>query len=112
MDWKILAIEVLRDIADPVAQQAAWIDDTGPRVSEPIELACQLFDDTGLGDRLDAGPVYAPRCDEILRQLGAAFQALRYDQPIDELTASSEWGAIVGLAQRALRCIESGRGGA
>lgn len=96
---------VLRDLADVDAQRAFWLTGHGRRVSEPIELSCELFDDTGLGDRLSVGPVFSGECDELLRRLGKRIEIANLEGSPSSVLEGPGWRDIVVLAQRALGCL-------
>jgi hypothetical protein len=103
--WRETVIETLRDIADTEAQRAAWVSGIGRPIPDPIELGCELFDDTNLGNRLSTGLVFSRECDELLRQLGRLFEASSLGGPPAAVLGSPEWREIVLLARAALDCV-------
>jgi hypothetical protein len=73
----------------------------------PEELVCQLFDDSGLGDMLEAGEVFfSPECDALLEELGRKVDDVRFDQPVSSLLEDPAWREIGLLAKVALLKIE------
>ncbi len=62
-------IDALRELADKGYQSSLWTASEGPEVSSFAECVCRLFDDSGLGDELESGDVYAPDIDQDLRSL-------------------------------------------
>ena len=107
--WRENVIETLRDIADTDAQEAAWVRRVGRPISEPVELGCELFDDSDLGNRLSAGPVFSNECDALLRRLGLLFETLPLGGPPASVLVSAEWREIVALARASLECIRKGQ---
>lgn len=103
--WREAVIEALRDIADTEAQRAAWVSGEGHQIPDPTELACELFDDTGLWDRLSAGVVFSQQGDEALRRLGRLFETSSLEGHLADVLESREWKRIVALARAALDCL-------
>lgn len=46
--------ESLSDAADLDKQKEAWVEVKRVELPSPVELLCQIFDDSGVGDLLDA----------------------------------------------------------
>ena len=57
----------LRLLADQKFQETVWLGLVPGQVSSFVELVCEVFDDTGLGDAMATGDVEA--------QLGREFSA-------------------------------------
>jgi hypothetical protein len=67
--WQQNAVDCLREISDTELQKRAWLEKEAMEFPCPVELVCQLFDDTGLDDALEAGEVFfSPECDSLLRE--------------------------------------------
>lgn len=62
-------VDALRELADEGYQTSLWTASGGPEVSSFAECVCRRFDDSGLGDELESGDVYAPDIDQDLRSL-------------------------------------------
>ena len=100
-------IEILGDIANIDAQRASWISGVGSPIPGPIELCCQLFDDTDLDNMLSAGLVFSRDCDQLLRRLGELFEASSLERPLAAVLESPEWREIVALARASLDFINA-----
>jgi len=105
--WREAVLEVLGDIADVDAQRASWIRGAGRPIPDPIELACQLFDDTDLGARLSTGLVFSRECDQMLRRLGELLEAPSLERTPAAVLKSRKWREIVSLARSSLDCINA-----
>lgn len=105
--WRETVIEALGDIANVDAQRASWIHGVGRPIPDASELACQLFDDTNLDNRLSGGMVFSRECDELLRRLGELFETSSLDGPPAAVLESPEWRKIVALARASLECINA-----
>jgi hypothetical protein len=97
-------LECLRQLADPEFQARVWVRGEGPEVSSYVEVACQLFDDTGLGDLLEHGTADAVIGSEAVGEL------LRLWQLVDSIPSGVDaaslarlpaWKEIVRVAGRA-----------
>lgn len=54
--WQHEVVTSLRDISDIEAQRRSMLAaENAEIILDPVDLMCQLFDDTGLGDKLGAG---------------------------------------------------------
>jgi hypothetical protein len=106
-------IECLDELADLEFQQRVWVRGEGPEVSSYVEVTCQLFDDTGLGDLLDAGS--APQ----ILGLAATEELLRLSQLVDAVPSGIDdesllrlptWWEIVQTARKARGLLASSMG--
>jgi hypothetical protein len=68
---KDLVVKFLSELANYDFQRRVWLASSGPEISSFAEAICGLFDDTGLGDRLEkqTHPVFSAEIDESLREL-------------------------------------------
>lgn len=80
MSWieRHLVKEALAELADASFQQRVWLAEAGPEVGSVVEATSQLFDDSGLGDAIDAGDelVFAAEVDELLGALEVKLRPL------------------------------------
>lgn len=79
MTW--LGHELVRDglieLADETYQRRVWTAGQGPEVGSLTEAVSRLFDDSALGDALDAGrEVYGAHVDGMLRELAALLEGI------------------------------------
>lgn len=97
-------LECLGELADPEFQQRVWVRGEGPEVSSFVEVACQLFDDTGLGDLLDGGSapvVLGLEATEVLLRLRQLVDAVPQGVDDESLLRLPTWGEIVQTASKA-----------
>ena len=103
-------MECLGQLADPNFQERVWVRGEGPEVSSYVEVVCQLFDDTGLGDLLEGGSASAVMGLEVTAEL------LRLQQLIDAIPSGVDaqsllrlptWKKIVEVAGSARRLLAS-----
>ena len=73
--WVSPFLESLREMSDAFAQRRAWLDGDPSNFPTPVELVCQVFDDSGLDDALADGPVFSSEADDLLRQLSSVVEA-------------------------------------
>lgn len=105
--WQETVVACLRELSDTKQQKRSWIDKDRACFPSPEELVCQLFDDSGLGDLLEAGDVaFSPECDALLGELGRKIDDVRLDQPVASLIEDRAWREVRSLAKEALRCCE------
>lgn len=105
-DWIDSVIEALTDLADLDAQVSGWISDDGPQwFNDPGELCCFLFDDTGLGDLLEKGPVFSPELDAVLSEIGVVTDRVDFTQRTETLLKDPDWLLTAALARRALQML-------
>ena len=69
---------------------------------DPVELICQLFDDTGVLEELDAGQVFSLKCDAYLRKLHRMTSVVDVEQHPRCLFEDPIWKEIVATAKTAL----------
>lgn len=73
MSWveRHLVKEALAELAHASFQERLWLAAAGPEVGSLVEAMSQLFDDSGLGNALEAGgePVFAVDIDDALAGL-------------------------------------------
>lgn len=105
--WQETVVACLRELSDTEQQKRSWLDKDRAGFPSPEELVCQLFDDSGLGDMLEAGDVaFSPECDALLGELGRKIDDVRLDQPVGSLIEDRAWREIGSMAKAALRRIE------
>lgn len=106
-------LDCLGQLADPEFQERVWVRGQGPEVSSYVEVVCQLFDDTGLGDLLDDGAAEAAFGSEAVGEL------LRLRQLVDSIPSGVDaaslvrlpaWEETVRVAGRARRVLAASMG--
>ena len=100
-----LVKEALAELADAPFQQRVWLAGTGPEVGSVVETMSQLFDDSGLGDAIDAGGevVFSVEVDELLTALEIEVRSLASGaRPPSEILADVRLPKIRALAAEAL----------
>jgi len=103
--WKTLVIDSLRDLSDRTAQERSWLIHRDGAVPSPVEIVSTLFDDSGLGDLLDQGPVFSPETDALLVQLGELVDNLNLQEPPEKLLMDPRWQALREHAAKALASL-------
>jgi hypothetical protein len=103
---KQMVRDSLRELSDADLQRQAWARGVEGILSDPEELVCQLFDDSGLGDLLEKGVACSPHVDGLFRELDGMLATVDLAQGGRDLTESEAWGAIRAMAMRILRAIE------
>lgn len=104
-EWASRFLQPLREMSDVSAQQRACIDGDLPSFPDPVELVCQVFDDSGVDDALAAGTVFSPEADDLLRQLNEAVEAADVSGQADRWINERPWTLVADLARRALLAI-------
>ena len=104
--WQQTVVDCLRELSDTEQQKRSWLDKDGTEFPSPEEIVCQLFDDSGLGDMLEAGEAFSPECDALLGELRRKVAGMRLDQPVSALLEDHAWREIGSMAKAALRKIE------
>lgn len=104
--YKKGVIEDLQDLASYNFQKTAWLASSGPIVSSFSEDYCKLFDDTGLGDALDAGQiVFNNMTDRVLRDLDATLRKINANRSPQEILDDPLMQVVREKAAEALRLI-------
>jgi hypothetical protein len=111
IDLRQAVVDGLRELSDIDLQRRSWVEGLGGRLPSPVELVCQLFDDSGLGDLLDIGRVFSVESDGALKELGRRVSLVNMDQPLDDLLEDPDWHRVVKKAKEALLNLEGYRGG-
>ena len=101
-----MVVECLRDLSDLNLQRRAWLAGDDRTLPSPTELICQLFDDTGLDEELEAGQVFSPKCDAFLRNLSRKCWDIDVDRSPRLLLEDSNWHDVANTASVALLEIE------
>ena len=104
--WQQTVVACLRELTDTEQQKRSWLDQDGTEFPSPEEIVCQLFDDSGLDEVLEAGEAFSPECDALLRELSRKVANVRLDQPASSLLEGHAWREIGSMAKVALRKIE------
>ena len=94
-------VEGLRDLADRSFQERVWIRGEGPEVPDFVELVCQIFDDTGLGDLLASGQADRALGTEAateLAKLSALLDAIPEGLDHVALLRLAAWDEVVSTA--------------
>lgn len=89
--WQAAFIESLEAASDIDRQRVAWVDRTGPFFPDPVELICQIFDDSAIEDLMAKGVVFSETTDAAIRRLDALVEGLILDQKPKQLLASEDW---------------------
>lgn len=99
----------LRELADSEYQRRVWLGAGGNEMSSFTEAYCGAFDDTGLGDAIDADRC-PPELDEdsysALKRLGTAMSKIDDSGPPEALFRDPRMEKVRGLAQAALDLLE------
>lgn len=104
-----LIIELLDELADSSYQRRVWLAEAGPEIGSFDEHVSQLFDDTGLGDRLDSGAASDEMSKEsigCLRRLSDMVSGFDRDRPVEVVIDSIEMEQIRRCAKRASDLIK------
>jgi hypothetical protein len=110
--WQAALIDSLEDLSDTERQKSAWLDLTGAFFPAPVELICQVFDDSAIDISLAKGRVFSDETDAILRWLMA--RVADFDVAVDPrvLLSSAAWTEIAHEAARAALLIRRDLAGA
>lgn len=102
-------IEALRDLSDADFQRRAWQASEGPVVSSFEEQVCQIFDDTGLADVLDATespPELNEETFSVLKELHSAVARVDAAVPPGRLLRDPRVKEVREIAARALSLLD------
>lgn len=105
--WHAGLIESLEAASDLERQRSAWLGRGGPHVPDPVELVCQIFDDSAIDDVLAEGVVFSSSTDAMLRRLSALAAELDLTLPPEALLASEGWVGFTREAARALAAVRA-----
>ena len=94
--------DALRELADADVQARLWLANSGRGISSLDECGCRLFDDSGLGDALDKGPVYRPDIDAGLRELRQSLAKIDRTRSVPTLLADPAVARVRQSAQTLL----------
>ena len=100
----------LKELSDIEFQKRIWLRGEGPEVSSYVEVVCQLFDDTGIGDELsemEHGIVLSEDLDPVFRELRELFDSIDYRVGVANILNHPKWPKVAELASRALKLLES-----
>ncbi|MFC5503188.1 hypothetical protein ACFPJ4_13145 [Lysinimonas soli] len=106
-----LILECLQELADERFQVEVWAGLDPARMSSFVECCEGLFDDSGLGDALDAGDVFGPELDRALTDLNAQLSTVDEYASIQELLANPRLTAARDMAAAILTRWETDLGG-
>lgn len=82
-----------------------------PGFPTPVELVCEVFDDSGISTLLDTGEViFSDAADAVLRRLSAIADRVNLDRPPGEILSSEDWGEFVAEAARLLVLVREALG--
>ena len=98
----------LKELSDRPFQERVWVKGDGPEKSSYVEVVCQLFDDTGLGEELEKEdqPVFSPKADETLRDLSGLINKIDYKLGSEKIINLPVWPRVMELSHRALKILE------
>lgn len=111
--WIAHFLEDLGALADLQLQRRAWVLKDGTPFLSPTELVCAVFDDSAVGDELDAGrEVFSPSADACLRELDGLVDLVDLDLlgPPANLLADPRWTKVTRAAGRALTEVRTALG--
>lgn len=97
-------LECLCQLASSSFQERVWVRGEGPEVSSYPELACQLFDDTALGDILASGTtcdVFGAEAAAELQRLAGLIEGLPARLEPRSLRRDPAWTLIMESARKA-----------
>lgn len=95
--------DALRELADALRQRELWMSSGEPEVSSLTECTSLLWDDSGLGDALEAGEVvYSPDIDAQFDALSVALEELDGSRPPREILDDPALAQVRGIASRLL----------
>lgn len=103
----------LKQLSDKEFQERVWLRGEGPEVSSYAEVVCQLFDDTALGDMLEAKkdePVLSEEIDSIMIDLGKIFDEIDYRTDTKDILNHPSWLRVRKLSSDALKLFRRSRG--
>jgi len=101
----------LKELSDIEFQKRIWIRGEGPEVSSYVEVVCQLFDDTGIGDELskmEDGIVLSEDLDPVFWELRELIDSIDYREGVENILNLPKWPKVIELASRALKLLEIG----
>lgn len=105
-------VDCLLELASTAFQERVWVRGEGPEVSSYVEVVCQLFDDTGLGDILESGlgsDVFGNEAGSELMRLRTLIDGLPQGLDAPSLLRHPIWKEVVGTAGRAADLVAKGR---
>ena len=100
----------LRELSSASEQRRLWLSDgvATSEVSSFIEACCQLYDDSALQERLEAGGTeFGIEIDDALKELGEATDAIDAERPPEHIVADPKMANVRNLAKSVLRKIMS-----
>jgi hypothetical protein len=101
-------IASLEELGHRELQERLWLSTSGD-VSSFEEAVCQLFDDSGLAERLAKGPaVFSEQTDALLCELSDCLLGINANRPPMDIIYDPALGRIRHLALRALARIRKG----
>lgn len=98
----------LEELSDIEFQKRIWLHGEGPEVSSYVEVVCQLFDDTGIGDIInepEEGVVVSEALDPILRELSDIFDSLDYKIGTERILNHPKWLRVIEIASQAVKIL-------
>lgn len=98
--WQAEFVQSLEAASDVRRQRVAWVDRTGPFFPDPVELICQIFDDSAIEDLMAKGVVFSEATDAAIRRLHALVSELDLNQEPERLLSSEGWTAFAREAGR------------
>ena len=100
--WQQQVVECLRELSDIDLQKRAWLEGMYELCPDPVELLCQIFDDTGVLAELDARQAFSPKCDALLRKLHRMTNEVDVERPPECLLEDPKWKEVTSMAKIAL----------
>jgi hypothetical protein len=99
----------LRDLADQTLQERTWLQEKPGGPASPVELVCQLFDDTALSDYLAkarGAPLFSSSVDTLLREISGLLSQVDLDLPPRLLLREPQWQEVQTKAAEAAQQID------
>ena len=100
----------LRELSSASEQRRLWLSDgvATLEVSSFVEACCQLYDDSALQERLEAGGTeFGIEVDNALEELGKATDAIDAERPPEQIIADPKMANVRKLAKSVLRKVMS-----
>jgi len=104
--WHCVFLESLEALAGIERQRRAWLDGTDSSFPSPVELVCQLFDDSGIDDLLEIGLVFSQPTDALLRKMSSLAEEVDVEVAAEKLLQCESWRRLSQDAGRALQMVK------
>lgn len=100
---KPLVVTSLKELADCGFQRRVWLASAGPEVSSFVEATCGLFDDSGLGNALDADAlVFSPHVDSLFLELREELSKIDHNRAPETIINDPRMDRVRAIAAELL----------